>query len=395
LSKEPLLVVATPLRVCTTTSGQVVLTKKFLDGMRENARRWPGQLALLAEPTNKIDDNLDHVTLRADDLPFSLRLCAFDDKKAVHESISGATVVLAFLDCRQCWLWQACDAQGLPIVHVAEQSLRTRKQIIRAQVKNPLRRVRRALRETLLERKIENAVRNSAGVQCNGTPTYDAYRRVSKRPLLFFDNRVDRSSVVTEGQLRERTRTMQSGCPLRLAFSGRLIAIKGVDHLPRVASELRRLGVACSLDIYGDGDAVPELRREIVRKGLEGNVHLRGVADFQAELLPFMKRHCDMFVCCHRQGDPSCTYLETMACGVPIAGYDNEALRGMLRLSGAGWTVPLDRPELLAMQIAELHANREQIARAGVKAREFATQHAFEETMDRRMAHIAACSQRV
>lgn len=39
---------------------------------------------------------------------------------------------------------------------------------------------------------------------------------------------------------------------------------------------------------------------------------------------------------CHRQGDPSCTYLETYACGMPIVGYNNQAHQGILASNNAG-----------------------------------------------------------
>ena len=44
-----------------------------------------------------------------------------------------------------------------------------------------------------------------------------------------------------------------------------------------------------------------------------------GVVDFETELVPFTRQNADIFLGCHRQSDPSCTYLEAMGCGVAVA----------------------------------------------------------------------------
>jgi colanic acid/amylovoran biosynthesis glycosyltransferase len=178
------------------------------------------------------------------------------------------------------------------------------------------------------------------------------------------------------------------GSMLRLAFSGRLVAMKGADHLALVADDLRRLGIAFSLDIFGDGDLRPKIESQIRRMQLERFVKLHGVLDFETELMPRVTRNVDLFVCCHPQGDPSCTYLETMSCGVPIAGYDNEAWAGLVRVAKAGWTSPMNNPKALAELIVRLNADRPALARAALASRDFAAGHLFEKTFSDRIAHL-------
>ena len=137
--------------------------------------------------------------------------------------------------------------------------------------------------------------------------------------------------------------------------------MKGADHLLGVARHLRRRGVNFRMSICGAGDLEKSMTRSIERDGLKGHVVMKGVLDFETELVPFVKHETDLFVCCHRQGDPSCTYLETMSCGVPIVGYDNEAFRGIVELSRSGWLVPMNRPNLVAAEIARLSRNQEEI----------------------------------
>jgi glycosyltransferase involved in cell wall biosynthesis len=262
---------------------------------------------------------------------------------------------------------------------------------VRAQTGNPLLRLRRSFWHWQLERKYRRAVAGASGIQCNGTPTYEAYRELNRRPLLFFDTRVRRSMLVEQEVLDRRTDELLRGGPLRLAFSGRWAAIKGVDHLPLVAAELRRRGVEFTMDLFGGGDLEPPLRHLIQQQGLADQVRLRGVLDFAAELMPAVSRNADLFVCCHRQGDPSCTYMETMSCGTPIAGYDNEAFAGVVAQSGVGWLSPMDDPRRLAEKIAALDADRPALAAAAAAARAFAAKHVFEEIMARRIEHLRAC----
>jgi glycosyltransferase involved in cell wall biosynthesis len=115
--------------------------------------------------------------------------------------------------------------------------------------------------------------------------------------------------------------------------------------------------------------------------------------DFETELVPFVKEWADVFVCPHRQGDPSCTYLETLGCGVPIVGYANEAFAGLVQHSQAGWLVPLDQPRRLASTIAELAADRAAIAAASARALDFGRRHRFETTFAARTQHLLASAE--
>ena len=81
-----------------------------------------------------------------------------------------------------------------------------------------------------------------------------------------------------------------------------------------------------------------------------------------------------------------------MACGVPIAGYDNEALAGVIATSQAGWSTPMHDVSALADTVARLHADRTALVEAAHKARSFAAEHAFEATMQRRTQHLINAS---
>lgn len=373
--------------------GAFVLTRKFIEGASAYAERWPGPVIVAMERAETRGDHLDSVAVHPDDVPFDLQWIDWenghDDVKAL---ISSARIVLASLVDKHTHLGEVCQDLAVPLVYISEYSVNTRRQIIRAETVNPVLRWRRERWTTQLEDRYRAAVQLAAGIQCNGTPTFQAYRSINPRPLLYFDTRVSESQLANCAVVNKRVREMQQGGPLRLAFSGRFVAMKGADHLPLVAMELRRFGVPFFMDICGGGALKPLMRKQITRFNLPDRVKLTGVLDFQTQLLPMLARSIDLFVCCHRQGDPSCTYLETMSCGTPIAGYDNEAFRGVVEQSGVGWLTPMDNPAELAACIAALHRHRELLADAAFASLKFASQHPFERVMQSRVDHLVECA---
>jgi glycosyltransferase involved in cell wall biosynthesis len=379
--------VLVPMLNAFVQGDEIGLTRKFVSGVEEQQRHWPGPLHVLMQPTAAESDNLDLVRVPKRDLPFALTVCPLDSAEAA-EVIGSAAVAQLGLNWQQTHLADLCARLGVPCAYVSEATLRTRIQIARAEVPNPFRLARRVQWEMARERQYRKVVAAAGGIQCNGTPTFDAYAPISRSPLLFFDTRVKSDQFATIDDLEARFRERRASGTLRLAFSGRLIAIKGVDQLVRVARELARLGRNFSLSICGAGDRESAMRAYVKEHGLEQRVDFCGNLDFERELLPFLTREVDLFVSCHPQGDPSCTYLETMACGVPIAGYANEAWAGLVRTSGCGWATPMDRPDRLAATIAAL-TDRD-IEEQSLRTLEFAREHSFENEFRRRMEHFAA-----
>lgn len=394
MTHDDQLVILSPLATSASPHGGAVLTKKFVEGVREFHKHWQGPVRVLLPKAERASNDLDHVEVMPGDVPFVMEWM----DRAAGPSVSqlrGAAVVLATLVPEQVNLAAECERAGaqVPIVYMTEYSLRTRKQIVAAETTNPLLRWRRQWWTMRLERRYEHAVRRAAGVQCNGTPTYDAYHAMNSNTMLFFDSRIRHEMIISPDTLAKRTSDLMKGGPLRLAFSGRLIRMKGADHLPLVAMALKKRGVAFTLEICGGGALEGDLKQAIAQHGLGDCVHMRGVLDFERELVPFMRESVDLFVCCHPQGDPSCTYLETMSCGTPIVGYDNEAFAGLAEASKVGWATPMHDVAALADQIATLSQNRSALVDASEASRAFACEHTFEQTMARRVNHLRASAE--
>lgn len=379
-----------------SASGGMTLTQKFVDGVDAYAERWPGSgpvQVYLKQETHRAR-HLDEVDVEQGRDEDRFQWIQPNDDASLQAIVDGAAVLLITLVDTNLEIINRAIQSNVPFVLITELSERTREQIIDAETGNPVLRWRRKLWSRRIEREYLNAVKHAAGVQCNGTPTFEAYSSICDNALLYLDSRVTQSMLVTVDELAERANQLLSGAPLRLAFSGRLTAIKGADDLPAVARKLRELNIPFTFDTIGGGEAGFEtrMRKDIETFGLSDCVQMKGVMDFEHELMPYMRRNVDVFVCCHRQGDPSCTYLETLSCGVPIAGYNNEAWQGLVDHGAPEWLAPMNDPAALAKRIAELHGNRQAVVQAGAEARRFAAQHTFERTMDQRMAHLVQCA---
>lgn len=392
MSGDRRLIIAPAMKAAETPDGSLVLTGKFIEGMEAYARLWDGRVTAVLMQGDVADGNLDHRTVKREELDFDVAWLPGDDGELV-ELLQGGAVAMVSLIHEHLRYGEACRRAGVPLVVCTEYSLETRLQISAVETPNVLKRWRRNNWERRLEKQAEAMIREAAGVQCNGTPTYEAYRDINAAPLLFFDSRVTQPKLVGRSDLAARLRAMRMNGPLRLAFSGRLAAMKGAHHLVVIAKALRARQVEFTFDICGGGVLEQRVREEISREGLGEVVRLRGVLDFASELMPLMKREVDLFICPHPQGDPSCTYIETMACGVPIIGYANEALAGMVEVSGAGWLTPMNQPDQLAEGIARLAGNREMVAEASQKSVAFAGEHTFEATMENRVHHLRMCAE--
>jgi len=372
--------------------GTIHVTGKFRTGVEAFAARWEGTVRVVMEPRSGRTENLDDTPVDPRELEWDLEVLPFEGAD-FERRMAEAAVILGGLGHRQNGLAALARELGVPFATTSEYTLQTRHQIADAD-RQPgplgwLKTLRRKQWEAGQERANLRTVRAAAGVQCNGTPTYEAYAPENPNTLLFFDTRTRDADVLSDAALDARLQRVVDGEPLKLAFTGRLDPMKGARHLPALAAALRDRGVPFELNICGDGRDAETMRAEIAQRGLGDCVTMLGILDFQTELVPFVKEQVDLFVCPHLQGDPSCTYLETMAAGVPIAGFANEAWAGILDRVSAGWRAPLGDVDALATRVEEAHQQRTILAERTRAALRFAREHTYEKSFDRRVAHLA------
>ena len=361
--------------------------RKFFDGMVLYTNKWPGMVSCIVSISKSSYSDFGIINKAIDELPFRCIMLE-DDEDITVDHLAGASIVLASADAdNQLYISALCKLSKVKCVYVIEYIPETRYQITLLSSRNPIIILRRFIYIWQQEKKRILAFSISDGLQSNGTPAYYEYKKI-KNNLLYFDTRVYKNDFIADYDLELRLKDLSKRQPLRLAFSGRLIRIKGADHLVKLALILKQRKILYSFAIYGAGELKDEMNRFIHKHQLEHNVFLLGPVDFYKQLIPDIKTKIDLFVCLHRQSDPSCTYLETLSCGVPIVGYKNKAFSGLLSLEDIGWGAEINDLNKIADTIELLNKNRNQLCEKSRNALKFASHHDFESTFKNRINHL-------
>ncbi len=380
-----LLIVATAPAIAQ--GARLRLDVKFVEGMRAHCAAWGGPVrCILRHGATAIPFGADYDPAS---LGFDLVLLdPHEPMTAAH--MDGVSAVFAAADDAQALaLGLLARAHGAAMVYSLEYTLETRLQIVRLDSTRSLpRKAWSALWNWRMERRRVAALRAADGVQANGWPAYDAYRGLNPNTMLYLDNRMTPALMATPPEMATRADRLRGGAPLRLIHSGRLEPMKGAQDLLPVMAALRALGVDATLDIYGAGSLQQMIAAGLA--GFGGTVRLHDPVDFETELVPVSRTQADVFLSCHRQSDPSCTYLEAMGCGLAVAGYANRMWARLAQESGAGQVAPLGDVQALARAIAAWDADRTALIQAAEQGLAFAQAHDFHTEFARRMAHLAA-----
>lgn len=369
--------------------GRLLMDEKFVSGMVLHAKRWNGPVRAvmreLGQGALPFAAPVDPSTL-----PFAVTLMP-QDVPLEHALGAAPGLVLALADMPdQLSLGDAARARGLHVVYGIEYTLETRLRIARLERDRSLpRRLWSMLWHLRTERARRRALREAEGIQLNGFPAERIYAGLNPQALRYLDNRMSAEMLATPAEVDARRLRHEQGLPLRLIHSGRLERMKGGHLLVPLASALRDKGVPFSLAIYGAGALEAEIRQGIAEHGLSDRVQLHPSVPFETGLVPISRREADVFVSCHVQSDPSCTYLEAMGCGLPVVGFANDMLKGLALESDAAWCLPVGNVRAMADQIARLDGDRAEVMRRAEAGLAYARRHDFTTEFDARMQHLA------
>ncbi len=352
--------------------GALGIHAKTASGLRAFASRWKGAVAVsaLQNPVD-VEDTIDgHVWLRSTDtdefsiVPIVDRGDLQSDRPAlIHVSVNTRGVdTLASL--------------GVPTVMADDNAPSVRRDIALINAAGTIDRARIRAGSIRVTRRFDRLASKSAGFHANGYASFAHYRHVNPKTLRYFDHRV------AEGDLRRATvRTRAPERPLHIAYSGRLVEIKGVRYLPLLATELARRGVNFRISIFGSGpleSSVPESEY----------VSHRGHLDFDTDWKREMSS-VDLMLLPHLQGDSSSTYFEAMGFGVPVLGFANSTLTPLLRDGGGGWEVPKGDVRAAADIIELVCTDPVMLGVHSRRAIEYMRQYPMEKIFDERVADFA------
>ncbi|WP_406648709.1 glycosyltransferase [Aliisedimentitalea scapharcae] len=382
------LLMVAPAPVIPVPDG-MTLDAKFVEGMRLQSDLWPGQFdCILRRGARSIPFGARVINPAQE--TFGLHVLE-EDERLTQAHFEGYDLVMCSADDdRNLGLAPLVQAAGARLVVTLEYTLETRLKILFLTPGRSLpRRCISALRLMARELRRRRFMASAQGLQANGYPAHSLCRKSDPDALLYLDNRMSPGLFATKTEMDARCDRLLSAAPVRLVYTGRLEPMKGAQDLIPVARALSQRGVTYSLDIFGAGQLRDEIANQIEAGGLAPQVRLHEPLDFETELVPHLRQNADIFLCCHKQSDPSCTYIENMGCGLAVIGYENRMWSALAGASIAGWTSPAGRPQELADAVAQAAGNRVQLAERCRNALAFAQAHDFRAESRKRMEHLA------
>ncbi|WP_170610523.1 glycosyltransferase [Ruegeria arenilitoris] len=377
----------TPAPVVETSQGYE-LDSKFLEGMKLQSSMWPGSFdCLMREGATEIPFGAR--PYQPETAGFQLHLIS-EHEEVRPEHLSGYDLIFCSADDKRNFsVPDLARSVGAKVATTLEYNLNTRLRIaFLDQDRNAIRRIYTAAKLVLQEFRRRKFLGKMDAIQANGYPAFEVCKKFDPNTLLFLDNRMTADLYATPEEMQHRRNRLLAGDPLQLVYTGRLEKMKGAHDLVPLALELRSLGVPFMLKIFGTGSLEGQIDNDIAQNNLSENVQRLEPLDFSSELVPYLRSNCDIYVCCHRQSDPSCTYIENMGCGLSVVGYGNEMWSDLQKDSRAGWVSPIGQVKKLAAVIAQIEKSRSDIAHRCELAAAFSKQNSFEALSRARMQHL-------
>jgi colanic acid/amylovoran biosynthesis glycosyltransferase len=367
--------------------GWLTVDRKFHEGFLNYVSRIRAPLLSVHPLGHDKGSVMDPVTLDMADLPYRVvGLHAGDpnlnpapqETARLHDAVSQSALVYGY----GYGVHEVARALGVPYVACLEYDLGTQLDIARLGAPDHLRAAVRVARTAAqYYRRMVPAMRSSCAIHVNGYPMAREAAKVQPNCLMYLDSRMRAEMVVTADVLEARLAT-RAGRPLRLMYSGRYERMKGADDAVQVALACIARGLDVEMDCYGQGSLAQPMRDAVAAAGQGAKVRVHDAVPF-SELVKAANK-ADVFICCHLQSDPSCTYLESMGSGLAIAGYANRMWTQMCAQSGAGAVAASRTPAAVADIVQGWLREPEALAVASRHARTFAQAHSFEAEFARR-----------
>jgi glycosyltransferase involved in cell wall biosynthesis len=147
-------------------------------------------------------------------------------------------------------------------------------------------------------------------------------------------------------------KTAYARTPSRLVTIARLLPWKRIDRLVQAVAGLKKQAPGLTLDIYGDGEERGRIQSVIAAAGAEGYVTVRGMvarAQLQTELCGY-----DAFVLPSITEAFGLVFLEAMAAGLPVIGYNSAGPADIIEHGSTGLLFEHDTVEDLTRVLAQL-----------------------------------------
>ncbi|WBO20856.1 glycosyltransferase [Sphingomonas abietis] len=224
------------------------------------------------------------------------------------------------------------------------------------------RRLAAAIAAPLGEHYTRHLIRHSAVALLQGGDTFQHYARWASAPHCTYDTHTRIHDRIDAATVSAKQARLVAGEPLRIVYAGRAAPMKGTGDWLDTLALLHAQQIPFRATWIGDGPDLATMRGRVASARLTGLVDLPGFEGDRDILLDRM-RQSDMLLFCHKTPESARCLIEALVSGCPLVGYRSAYAYGLVATHGGGAFTPLDDPNALAVQVAELHRDRAGFAR--------------------------------
>ena len=273
-----------------------------------------------------------------------------------------------------------------PTVFVVDQDIVLRMEQARTAMDWP-HRVESLAHAMLYQHQCRRACAQADLVMLKGRTTVARYGRHARMLRPIEDTSFLSHEIVPAEMVRARTeRLLARREPLRLAFCGRLVDIKGVDIAIGLVAQARRAGADIAFDIIGGGPEAGPLHRLAADLGVAEAVHFHGAMPYGPALLQRLAQaHALLFT--SRIDETPRMIFDGYAAGLPLVARRMDYVLERADAEQAAVLLPSDLSGQQADAVAvlvELDRHRERLADLTDRAVAAAHEHAADRWYARR-----------
>ncbi len=201
----------------------------------------------------------------------------------------------------------------------------------------------------------------------------------------FLDSAFSEGHIIAEERLETKLRALADPAQaFELAYFGRLVPYKGVDHMLRAVEHAVRLGATgIRFHIIGDGPERERLKQLTGELGLGDRVDFHGAVRFGDELFERLYR-CHVLLAAPLSQDTPRSALDAMASGQALVAYDSYYYQELSDAGAAVELVPWQDHAMMGARIAELDSRRDRLAALIRRGVQFARSNTQEAWLERR-----------
>ena len=269
---------------------------------------------------------------------------------------------------------------------------RVESQVVLAEGRTPLQRIKAKLKSLVIARNERRALRGAELGMLHGTTVFDHFKAIARTPVKIEDIHLSQSDRIDPDALKiKKTRCLDG--PLQILYCGRAAPMKGGFDWLKVLHGLSERGVDFQATWLGDGPDLEAMKRQAGAFGLlPDKVTFPGfVVDRDAVKAHY--RDAQVLLFCHLTDESPRNLIESLHLATPLVGYRDGFSEGLVGECGAGTLVPRGDTGALVDAVAALASDRTRLAdlitRAAKSAADLTREQVFKHRSDIVADHLS------